>query len=334
MEGIYQGQLELVRLFGVSRDKIKISKNDSGVWGNILYKLIIPEKTFLYKEFIRFDLTTINYSPPSVLPSKRLEISVRMQQVAIKSITDSTIFVPRIITVSKTSFIMEFLEPSINLKQLLDSGDSIPNLAPLGRAIAQFQNSNKNDKFAKFQDNEMLRYKINIQYTPHQSLKLTPEECHIYKELYDEILKIEEDLPIVHGDFNSKNIVILNNDKLGIIDFEHSGSSNRIYDLVYLIADVVIALILYPEKVVYTNSIIEFLDAYFMEANLSSNTFKSFWGHIGVQLLYRITGPSSMTWTSYFPDEAKINIKKVGKFLLKQQFTIKNIKQVLQRAIS
>lgn len=32
---------------------------------------------------------------------------------------------------------------------------------------------------------------------------------------------MDEDLSIVHGDFNSKNIVILNNDKLGLIDFEH-----------------------------------------------------------------------------------------------------------------
>ncbi|WP_295344563.1 aminoglycoside phosphotransferase family protein [uncultured Streptococcus sp.] len=334
MEEIYQGQLELVKLFGISKDKIKVSKNDSGVWGNILYRLILPEKTVLYKEFISFDLTTINYSPPAVLPRERLEISVKMQELAIKSISDSKILVPKIITVSKTSFIMEFLEPSTNLKRLLDRGDSIPNLAPLGRGIAQFQNSNKDANFFEFQHNEMLKYKINIQYIPHQSLKLTPEECCIFKELYNEIIKIDEDLPIVHGDFNSKNIIILNSDKLGLIDFEHSGILNRIYDLVYIIADIVIAFVLYPQKVDYIDSIIEFLDAYFTETNLSSNTFKSIWGHTGVQLLYRITGPSSITWTSYFSNEAKNNIKKVGKFLLKQQFIVKNIKQVLQLAIS
>ncbi|NBK99038.1 MAG: hypothetical protein EOM50_13665 [Erysipelotrichia bacterium] len=221
MEEIYQGQQELVKLFGISKEKIKVSENDSGVWGNILYRLVLPEKTVLYKEFLSFDLTTINYSPPTVLPRKRLEISVKMQELVIKSISDSKVLVPKIIIASKTSFIMEFLEPSTNLKSLLDRGDSIPNLAPLGRGIAQFQNSNKDANFLKFHPNEMLIYKTNIQYTPYQSLKLTSEECCIFKELYDEIIRMDEDLSIVHGDFNSKNIVILNNDKLGLIDFEH-----------------------------------------------------------------------------------------------------------------
>lgn len=113
--------------------------------------------------------------------------------------------------------------------------------------------------------------------------------------------------------------------EFGIIDFEHSGIGKRVYDLAYLVAEFVIAAIAYPKQRVYRYCIVEFLLAYIEESIPSVFELTSLWNHVAVQILYRLTGPSALVWTSYFSEISLKKMYDVGMRMLGNDFVLSNI---------
>ena len=141
-----------------------------------------------------------------------------------------SIIIPKIRLTSRNSFVMDYLDGGSSLKLLLDSGEYVVNMNCLGRAIAQFHNISKCE-MNRLEFNDLLLYKIRIQYKYDLVEGLTSKKKEIYDELHHELLNLNSSFCFVHGDLNAKNIIVMESGEFGIIDFEHSGIGKRVYDL-------------------------------------------------------------------------------------------------------
>lgn len=306
-----------------------IEVHKTGVWGNTLYKIKTYEKKFLYKQFNAFDDVSITYNPPKVSPEKRLETSIYIQNLAFSNIGMGNVIIPQIYVASDVSYIMEYIDSSYTLKELLDSGNTISKLKDFGKSIAKFH-SKCVDSIGV---NMMLKYKMNLQYKPPKNIKLNDEELYIYRILKSECFSSKFPSVLIHGDLNAKNILVTKNSEIVLIDFEHAGLGKRVYDIAYMIADIVISLSLYPYRKEYIYIITTFLLDYINESKLDIKELSFLWGHVGVQILYRLTGPSAIFWTQYF---SKIQLEKlefIGKKLLTTHFSINEIYSTLNFVI-
>lgn len=310
--------------FGVNINEIYVFPHEAGVWGNTLYEIKIPNYHFLYKQFHSFDDVTISYNPPTVSVKKRLKNSVFFQELALNAMKCKGIIIPKIRLTSRNSFVMDYLDGGSSLKFLLDSGEYVRNMSCLGRAIAQFHNISKCE-MNTLEFNDLLLYKIKIQYNYDLIEELTKKNKEIYDELYNELLNLNSSFVLIHGDLNAKNIIVMKSGELGIVDFEHSGIGKRVYDLAYLVAEFVIAAIVYPKERLYRYCIVEFLSAYVKESIQSVFELTSLWNHVAVQILYRLTGPSALVWTSYFSKESLKKMYDVGMRMLGNDFVLSNI---------
>lgn len=311
---------EIADMFNDEVEDVKVYPHQSGVWGNSLYEIITPTQHLLYKQFNSFEAVDINYNPPAITAENRLNLSVAMQNMAFNTILCKHIEIPMIRLIFQQSFVMDYLGAGSNLKSLLDKGQNIPNLKSLGKAIAKFHNISRPES-ALVRINDLVQYKIEIQYNSISISELGTKAERIYKELYSEVIDSTNLVPI-HGDFNAKNIIVNQSETLGIVDFEHSGLGNRIYDLSYFIADIMITIIIYPNKLSYCQSLVDFVSAYIKESGQNESYFSSLWGHTAVQMLYRINGPSANNWTGYFSKENLSIIRKVGIKMLSTNFTL------------
>lgn len=317
---------ELELSLGFEAEGIEILSHGAGVWGNTLYEIVFRDQHLLYKQFYSFETVDITYNPPNVAAETRLKISVTMQETALNTIRCEGIVIPEIRGVLENSFVMDYLDTDIgmNLKSLLDTCKNIPRLDCLGKGIAQFHNSS----LSEVNFNELVTYKIGLQYTSYP--EWLPNQYHnLYKELYNELLDPYTNFVPIHGDFNAKNIIVERSGSFGIIDFEHSGLGKRVYDLAYIIADIMISVLIYPEKTIYRRYIASFIEEYIKEAAQYNSELSSLWNHVGVQLLYRLSGPSSTVWTGHFSVEYLDRIKRGGLRMFESAFRLTEINSAL-----
>ena len=65
--------------------------------------------------------------------------------------------------------------------------------------------------------------------------------------------------------------------------------------------------------------------AYIEESIPSVFELTSLWNHVAVQILYRLTGPSALVWTSYFSEISLKKMYDVGMRMLGNDFVLSNI---------
>ncbi|HCD7932429.1 TPA: aminoglycoside phosphotransferase family protein [Enterococcus faecium] len=308
---------------------ITVVPHESGVWGNTLYELSTSHHHFLHKCFNSFETVNIAYNPPNIPVHRRLEISVNMQNMALEKVQCSNISIPRIRLVLSKSFVMDYIEEGSNIKKMLDNGHNITGFRELGKALAQLHNSC--DSFQILNDiNEMYLYKLSIQYSPSSIEGLSKKEKNLYKELHAELLNSQTDFVLIHGDFNGKNVVVKDSGEMCIIDFEHSGCGKKVYDLAYFVADIMISAVASVEKELCFCNIYDFLSSYIRDTNKCEEELRSLWNHVGVQLLYRLTGPPSLSWTGFFSNEKISKIDCIGRRMLGESFDLNSLNRSLE----
>lgn len=94
--------------------------------------------------------------------------------------------------------------------------------------------------------------------------------------------------------------------------------------MAYLVAEFVIALILYPKEMSYRYCIVEFLSAYVKESIQSISGLIYLWNHVAVQILYGLTGPFASAWTSYFSKKNLKQLYNVGMRMFGNDFVLSN----------
>lgn len=124
----------------------------------------------------------------------------------------------------------------------------------------------------------------------HLALSLLPDEVNLLQELYSMLIReaTTQRYVFVHRDYHSRNLMVLMNDELGIIDFQDAVYGPITYDLVSLLRD---CYIKWPVSKVY-----EWVDAFWHElpldykTSISSLEFAKQFDWMGLQRHLKVLG--------------------------------------------
>ncbi|MDR7152047.1 aminoglycoside phosphotransferase (APT) family kinase protein [Hydrogenophaga palleronii] len=153
--------------------------------------------------------------------------------------------------------------------------------------------------------NPFKAFKIDLQYT--RVLTEVPQSLHMAAESFIATYLLEDAEP-VHGDLNSRNILIASN-ITSVIDFEQGHFGEGVYDLAYLISEYVIR-----DLRLATNPEVAFNTAWecYCEARELHKDFailRRLRVHLAFQTLYRLVGPSRKVWTGHLTEAEKTLVR-------------------------
>jgi thiamine kinase-like enzyme len=149
-------------------------------------------------------------------------------------------------------------------------------------------------------------FKIDLQYT--QILSELSDAVQVTSKSFINDYLCREEEP-VHGDINSRNILVADKGKVAVIDFEQGHYGEGIYDLAYILCEYVIR---HLEAGTSPESLLNMA--------WSQYSLKRKWGergeeyfrwriHLGFQTLYRLVGPSRKVWTGHLSAEAADSVR-------------------------
>jgi aminoglycoside/choline kinase family phosphotransferase len=150
---------------------------------------------------------------------------------------------------------------SVYYKNALDIIAAIQNISVLPSKLPPFDIDHMIEEMAMFKD-----WFLN----QHLNIHLTLED---EKMIEDTFLKISQSISlhpqtIIHRDFHARNLMILDNDALGVIDFQDAMIGPRSYDVVSLLKDCYI---------VWDEPIQKQWCEYFHDISNASCDFQTFW---------------------------------------------------------
>lgn len=284
----------------LSIESADISYVEAGVWNNSIMKIEISGKTYYFKEYRKL-INIPNYSPPNISAKKRAGIAYLAQSRASTTFESSYKLTPRILSFDDTAFIMEAIPEADHLLSYLSRGecpDTIIKDLPMGLAAFHTSASSKIGEASLWQDSRFRNYKLRLQYY-NGIQQLSAHQGEIIKRFTDDYKKLRH--CIVHGDLNSKNVLLAPDEKAYVIDFEQAHLGSPAYDLAFILSELYIASIMFRNNVnfqrlcrVFAERYLNSLEGYDVPAIACEATI-----HLAMQVLYRFNGPSRAVWTSY-----------------------------------
>lgn len=152
---------------------------------------------------------------------------------------------------------------------------------------------------------DFKEYKVNLQY-----VKLLPYLHEKHKKSANIFIAnyLADKSCLMHGDINSKNILVNEGNMVSIIDFEQGQLGDGIYDVAYIVSEFVLNYLKFEEEEKIEKHIQNFLNIYCSFINEydfeSINT--NYRIHLAFQVLYRLVGPSKQVWSGHLNEETKI----------------------------
>lgn len=279
---------------------------DGGLFNDV-HRVTRAEKHFYLKTFA--DQAKAQGFPP--LPTtalQRYRIAVALHEHAQNVIKDD-VYVPRLMAVD-----LENRAVAMEGAKGIDLYEYIVNQASYTFAVEKASqvlawlrsfHAQKNLDKAFINTNSVAfkRYKAILQYQTNfeclQNIKLDAAHAFLIEHL-----TTQETL--LHGDLNSRNIIICEDGRIAIIDFEQGQMGCGTHDAAYLISELVIAGFAVNEKI---EALISVLWQCYETDAINIDKYKRFRRHLCFQVLYRLRGPSRDIWTGHLNDKLKANIE-------------------------
>lgn len=280
--------------------EISIHLMPGGVWNNILLKASTSQKSYYFKKYREFTKIP-NYNPPSIPAKQRALVAQRVQTMASSSFVNKYKVVPSVLVSDETSFIMEAVPDSTQLFESISSGTiSESTLSVLPTALAQFHST-------KIYDNETLTALSDIRFRDYKLLLQYYETAHALGGIAGQILESfaneykQKQNCVVHGDLNSRNILIGQDNTVHVIDFEQAHLGSPAFDLAYVLSELHIASIQFKESESLRKACSSFVNHYIgsIHGYDHNKLLQEVTMHLAAQIIYRFTGPSHKMWTSY-----------------------------------
>lgn len=293
---------------------------DAGVWNNVVIEAVTPQQTYYFKQYCEF--TNIpNYSPPRIPAEQRAQVAQIAQTAAAESFIDSYRLVPAVLARDDTAFVMEAVPEADNLLGYLSSGqcpEAITTALPA--ALARFHNAARSAHYidTPLRDNRFRDYKVDLQYH-NVAQSLIPEKGQILGD-FAEWYKQQQEC-IVHGDLNSKNVLITPGGTAHVIDFEQAHLGTPAYDLAFILSELFIAEVQHNQNPAFHNLSRVFAECYLgtLECYDRSMVAKEATLHLAAQIIYRFKGPSHKVWTSYVAGEIREKVLEKATTLITAQ---------------
>jgi len=149
-------------------------------------------------------------------------------------------------------------------------------------------------------------FKIHLQYT--QLLKELPAQLELPARQFIETYLHCQREP-VHGDLNSRNILIAPDGLVAVIDFEQGHAGEGIYDLAYIVSEYVIGKLGHENEAESLLQRIWKQYAVNRKWEIEGEEFYRWRIHLGFQTLYRLVGPSRQVWTGHLAAKAKDRVR-------------------------
>ena len=290
---------------------LKLTRNDiacvvDGGLFNDVHCVIKAGEHFYIKSFSD-QAKALSFPPLPTTALQRYEIAVALHEQA-QTVVTSNVYVPRLMAVdlenraiamegAKGIYLFEYM---VNQATFSLAVERVAHVLIWLKSFHELKNSNT--PILKINSEAFKRYKTILQYQKSfeflQSKNL--EEANAF---LNEHLTIEETL--LHGDLNSRNIIICEDGRIAIIDFEQGQLGCGTHDAAYLISEIVIAASVIDEDI---EAVINLLWHCYEIDTRNITKYRRFRRHLSFQVLYRLKGPSQAIWTGHLNDKVKANI--------------------------
>lgn len=299
---------------GIKNAKIQ----NGGLFNNLIF-FEANGKKYIFKQYMNQAKNEI-YKIPNISKEIRYTLALDIQELIYKIfLNEDNIIIPSIFSKNfeTTSFIMDFMEGHTFINFLEKGSFTLEHI----KNISSFLGKLHQDTYLEYNKNEIYKnekfrnFKLELQY---DNLK-----DFVTIDVYEIIMKIKEDyllnpICVLHSDLNSRNILI-DNENIVIIDFEQSHIGSPEYDLAYIFSEIYMSSIFHKLDI---NAISKnFLDSYFDIFNRidRKNIEIKFKKHLGIQIIYRIFGPSRAHWSYYLDESTKEHLINISKKFIKEK---------------
>lgn len=280
---------------------------------NYVYKINSAQNNVTYLKIFTDLAKSNNFPPLPTSPEQRCFIAVESHKTAYESSKNNAMVnIPKLLDYSLEDcfVLMEESSGTLLFDSLINHKSSLKSILNsykiCMRWLANMHTSScKNSKKIDNSSYLFKKYKIELQYVklvPLLSIKVQPT-AGVFIDNY-----LNSKIQLVHGDLNSRNILIDSNDGLvvNIIDFEQGHMGYGLYDVAYLCSELVIRLWISNETDVERH-IGDLLTTY--SNKLSDEEIIKYRLHLAFQVLYRLVGPSRSTWSGHLIASEVVRIK-------------------------
>lgn len=312
--------LELALTQGVQLgDVIRIERQTGGLF-NSLFRVFTTAGVFYVKQYLENTTNKIYGNLPDIPAKDRSELARLVQQMAVEcNVKSDEPVIPEILfyDADRWTLVMAAAAADGVLIDCLAKGlipEAFWEKLPVALAklhAGTYNHSERNNLLA----NRIFRdFKLALQYDGIAGF-LTEDECQILFEA--KRLHAASSACVLHGDLNSRNILI-DDHRLGVIDFEQSHLGDPAYDLAYILSEIYISLSAHGREAEICPAIGRFLDNYCEEFTAVSRQELEMriTPHLSAQVLYRFWGPSRASWTFYVDEQKRATIIHQARQLL------------------
>jgi tRNA A-37 threonylcarbamoyl transferase component Bud32 len=291
---------------------------------NYVYKINNNKNCISYLKIFTDKAKSDSFPPLPTSPKQRYFIAVECHKIAYEASLGITgVNVPKLINYSPKDYFV-LMEEAVGtpLFDFLINTRSSPETILVSYEIcmkwlaAMHSADCKDFEEIESSSNLFKEYKIDLQYSKLINfLPLTIQSSA--KNFVRTYLNSKKQL--VHGDLNSRNILIDKKDNIiiSIIDFEQGHLGCGLYDVAYICCELVIRLLLKGKNDIELH-INNLLKVY--SNKLAAEEIIDYRKHLAFQVLYRLVGPSRKVWSGHLSkSETKAvklwSINQLEKFL-------------------
>ncbi|MBO9730333.1 MAG: aminoglycoside phosphotransferase family protein [Chitinophaga sp.] len=287
---------------------------------NQVYRINDDQQAWYIKQYLDKQVSGI-FAPPEIPASQRCELAFKVHALC-RQIDGNEAHVPEVRQDKAGNTLVIAAVP--NAKPLIDylaAGKTpVTALLAVARALARLHSATYHSiaytEHPLFRNTTFRDYKLALQYY-ELSRELAPDLAKAVQHLADTYST--QCYCVLHGDINSRNIVLNEEtEAIGMIDFEQSHIGHPVYDLAYLLSELLISQWYFGSEVMQL-TIKRMLELYFSihTAITYAEVKDTLNAHLAVQILYRFMGPSRNSWTFYVDSPRREQIIEQAKALLR-----------------
>jgi NADP-dependent 3-hydroxy acid dehydrogenase YdfG/tRNA A-37 threonylcarbamoyl transferase component Bud32 len=272
---------------------------------NTVRQLTGNGRTLYFKQFTA-EAKSGNFPPLPTTPAQRWSVARRshLHAIATARAAEGVVAIPELVAANEDDhyMVMTAVDGSPLFDRLTTSGadtEAIWAGVQVMRWLSTMHSTVPSDRAVIDADSRAHKeYKVRLQYENLFS-ELDPELRRPAATFIEQYL--QDHSTLVHGDLNSRNILVTAEAGTAVIDFEQAHLGSGAYDVAYLVSEYVIAQLWRETDPEQT---IEMLWAsYDADDTASRESRCDYRVHLAFQTLYRLVGPSSAVWTGHLAPE-------------------------------
>jgi tRNA A-37 threonylcarbamoyl transferase component Bud32 len=272
---------------------------DGGLFNNV-HRVTRLDEHFYIKSFTN-EAKTQGFPPLPTSASQRYNVAVQLHEHAQKVVTDH-VYVPKLLTSDSdnNAIAMEGAKGK-NLYDYVVNDETFSFAVEQASHVLSWLGSLHKLKYTNtismnFNSKDFKKYKATLQYK--NMFEFLPRKNRENASLFlDEHISLRDTL--LHGDLNTRNIIICEDGRIAVIDFEQGQMGCGSHDAAYLISELVIASFVVNED---TDALIDELWLSYEAIPTHPDKHMRFRRHLCFQVIYRLKGPSRNIWTEHLTE--------------------------------